>query len=147
MSKWHEKQDVKDPLQKIGETPDGQPVWMDKRELLTSPEENEERIAKTLDSRQKAEIDKAARVILSNASRFIEATALDITPRRVVNAANPKAMLDYAQATGLVAIQDGLKTIVKSGGKIVREMTAKVPPALADAIAKRVNELVKGLPA
>lgn len=149
MSKWHEKIDVRNPERKIGETKDGKPIWLDLRELIASPDEREETKSKTLENRRLATIDTAAKLVLHNASLFIEETFLaiaDDTGKRLYADGNAKGAFDYAVQNGVETIQDGLKTIIKVRGKIIREMTAKVAEPWRDRIAARVNELVKKLP-
>lgn len=149
MSKWHEKIDVRNPERKIGETKDGEPIWLDLRELIASPDEREETKSKTLENRRLATIDTAAKLVLHNASLFIEETFLviaDDTGKRLYADGNAKGAFDYAVQNGVETIQDGLKTIIKVRGKIIREMTAKVAEPWRDRIARRVNELVKKLP-
>jgi hypothetical protein len=147
MSEWHKKLDVRNPERRVGTTADGQPIWMDLRELIASPAENEERMSTTYDFRVKAEIDKAARIVLRNAAIFIEQTFNNITPKSVMDSSNPGSFLEYAHKQGFAAVQDGLKTVCKVGGKVIREMDANVPPKWAESIARKVNEFVKEIKA
>lgn len=147
MSKWHKKQEMRDPEMRIGTTPEGQPIFMDLRELIASPSENEERMQLTVEQRIRNKIEKAALMVIENAGRFVEQTFLNITPNSVCNADDPRELTDYAKRTGFQAIQDGLKTVCKSGGKVIREMNAKVPKGFEEQIANRVDALVREIKA
>lgn len=149
LSKFHKKIDIPNPERQIGTTRDGKPVWLDIRELIATPEEKAERQQKTVENRITATVDTAAKLVLKNAALFIEQTFWNIaddTGKRLYADGNAKGAFDYAVQNGVETIQDGLKTIIKVRGKIIREMTAKVAEPWRDRIAQRVNELVKKLP-
>lgn len=148
LSAWHKKQDIPDPERRIGTTPDGKPIFIDLRELLTSPEEHQERWDATLDKRQKAVVEKMASDVLQNAAIFIEDTFLAVSNRsgkeRYMDG-NAQAAFSSANEQGFTAVQDGLKTIIKVRGKIIRDMTASVDLRFREHVIRKVNELVRNL--
>lgn len=149
-NKFHAKMDIRNPERVIGGTPDGKPIWIDVRELIPTPEESEERWANTLEGRKKTMIDKLARLVLHNAALFIEQTFFNIADKRgrdLYSDNNSRGAFEYALENGIETIQDGLTTVVKVRGKIIRDMTAGITEPLREAVANRVNELVKQLPA
>lgn len=138
----------KDPV-KIGVTPDGQDVHLDLKELIPTPDENAERWSNTLELRRKKLINDTAMLVLKNAALFCEQTfwnTANQTGKRLYESGNAKAAHAWAVANGYEAIQDGLKTIVKHQGRIIRDMHANIPVGLADEVAKRVDQITKTLP-
>lgn len=138
----------KDPVQ-IGTTPDGQPIHLDLKELIPTPDENLERWAKTQAQRRLNLINGVAYLVLKNATLFIEQTFWNTasqTGQRVYESGNAFAAFTWASQNGYEAIQDGLRTVVKKNGKIISSMDAKLSESLRDDVARRVNELVKKLP-
>lgn len=150
MSKWHERIKVHgDPHKQIGITPDGQPVFTDVRELISSPDEDAERWSKTIDNRRAALIEQVAKLVLRNAGLFIDRTFFEIASqsgRELLLKGDGQAAFQYAVENGIQTIQDGLKTVIKHRGKVIREMDANISASLAPHVAKRVNEIVKSLP-
>ena len=136
----------KDP-QQIGTTAEGQPIWFNPQDLIPTPDEDAERWEKTLDSRQLAILDKAAEVVLSRAAQFLEHTFLKTAPQSYIvefmNGATPEQSIDAIEHAGYRIQQDGLKTVVTVKGKVLREMTAQCQPRWRDALARRVDRLVR----
>lgn len=135
----------KDPVQ-IGKTRNGEPVWLDPKDLIPTPDEELERWDKTLDSRQRGMIDKAAKLVLMEAIAFLEQTVLATASKSFVEhyqSGTEKQVRDTLSHSGYEVIQDGLTTVVKLKGKILREMTADVTPRWRDFVARRVNQMVK----
>lgn len=138
----------KDPVV-IGKTVDGQPVWMEPKDLIPTPDEELERVANTMACREDNFINKMAQAVLENAGRFIQETFLKTASRQGTEAflKNQEDAFAWAVKAGYEAIQDGLKTVVKVRGRVVREMTATVAPCYRDSVAREVMRLVKQLPA
>jgi hypothetical protein len=149
-SKFHQKIKTHgDPEKQIGTTADGKPVFIDVRELIASPDEEAERWTKTLDSRKASLVDAMANMVLENAARFIEQTYWNIVPetgKKLYATGDPRDAFEYAQSCGIEAMQDGLTTVVKHKGEVLRLMTADVSPVLRDQVSQRVTELVKKMP-
>jgi hypothetical protein len=131
----------KDPIV-LGKTITGEPIWMDPKDLIPTQEEQDERWDKTLNSRQQAMIDNAAELVLGNSCVFVEQTLVSVEPR-FASVPGPE-IIHFAAQSGFEVIQDGLKTTVKRRGRILREMTANIPPRWRDHVAKKVNELIAG---
>ncbi len=137
----------KDPVQ-IGATADGQPIWFEPKDLIPTPDEDLERWDKTLDARQRNMIDQAARLVLDNSCRFLEVTILETAKPsvrlRILQA--PKEKMDIViLGAGYAVVQDGLKTVVKFKGKVLREMTANISLRYREHVAKRVNQIVRNV--
>lgn len=138
-----------DPEKQIGTTPDGKPIWMDMREMIASPDEDAERWAKTLESRKAAAIDQIAKLVLYNASLFIEETFFNIASnsgKQLLAAGDGQGAFQYAVENGISVIQDGTRTVIKHRGTVIREIVAKIPLNLQEPVAARVNAIVKTLP-
>jgi hypothetical protein len=137
----------KDPVV-IGQTKEGEPIWLDMKDLIPTPDEELERWDKTLDARQQALINRAAHMVLDNSCRFLEITILE-TIRPSVMQQILQAPADQAGrvllGVGYTVVQDGLKTIVKFKGKVLREMTANISLRYRGHVAKRVNQIVRNV--
>lgn len=147
--RWREKLPVPEPERQIGETADGKPIFVDLRELIASPSEEDQRWSTTLDNRRAALVEKCAQLVLKNAALFIEHTfwrTANRTGQRLYESGNAQAAFAWASANGYEAIQDGLKTVVKHNGKVIRDMHANISQSLAPLVSKRVMELVKQIP-
>ena len=149
LTRWHKKQEIPEPERQIGTTPDGKPIFVDLREILTSPDEHLERWDTTLHQRKAAMIDRMANDVLESACKFIELTYLNVIGKageKLYREGRSKAAFELAQQNGLEAIQDGLQTIIKVKGKIVRSMTANIDLQWREYVAHRVNQLVRKTP-
>jgi hypothetical protein len=137
-----------DPVQ-IGTTADGQPIHLDLRELIPTPDEHAERWAKTLDGRRAKLINDVALLVLKNAALFIEQTfwnTANQTGKRLYESGNAEAAFAWANSNGYEAIQDGLRTVVKHNGKVIRDMHANISESLAPAVAEQVSKIIKKVP-
>lgn len=147
MAKWHERLDVTDPERVIGQTADGKPIWLDMRELLTSPEECEALGDNKRASQREAVVHKMANDVIEQ-GQLLLAQTLDQTlapeAQAQLQRESPRGMVDFVSRLGFTCIQDGLTTVVKRHGKVLRTMTAKVPPLWRPAVTKRVCALVRG---
>lgn len=129
----------------IGNTPDGQPVWVEPKELLPSEDEKLELKQNLLNSRERGAIQKLTHSVLENAARFVEATFLAIAPTVVVRAHEANEMghvASWASANQYEVIQDGFRTVIKVRGKVVREFVARVSEACADLVEREVRRIV-----
>lgn len=130
----------------IGKTPEGEPIWIEPKDLLNTPDEDAELQHNTNKSAEAAMIDKAAVIVLDKATMFIEETIAKTGSKtfmgQVIAVPSPCA-LGLILGAGYEIIQDGLKTVVKYKGKVMRTMTAEVTPMYRDAVAKRVDEIVR----
>lgn len=137
---------------KIGETPDGQDIFIDPKEFILSEDEKletKENISKT---QRDAAVHKLALVALANAEQFfkqvIVATANEegrnlLTRSMDGTIESNQALMEWVERAGYSCIQDGLETVVKVKGKVVRQMTANPHRDLALDVAKRIMQLVK----
>ena len=138
----------KDPVV-IGKTPEGAPIWLEPKDLVPTPDEELERIHNTQRSREDDFIFRIASAVLDNASKFVEETFVNTAGRvgRNLNAcADPLCAVEWALQAGYESIQDGLKTVVKVKGRVIREMTATIAPCYRERVAMKVMELVKKIP-
>jgi hypothetical protein len=146
MSKWHEKLDVTDPEKQIGTTPDGKPIWIDMRELLTSPDEKQELAHNTTAMQQNNAVNQMANDVLDNGRKLLEQTllrTLKTTEIEFCFNAEPNEALNRISNLGFECIQDGLTTVIKRKGKILRTMTARVPLRFRQAVDRRVRSIVR----
>lgn len=135
----------KDPVV-IGHTKEGEPIWLDMKDLIPTPDEDLERWDKTLDSQHQAMIDNAANVVLLNACLFLEDTVIataNSSLRERFLKTPPDKVEHLLLANGYTVIQDGLKTIVKLKGRILREMTAQCDLRWRDHVSERVNAFIR----
>lgn len=129
----------------IGNTPDGQPVWVEPKELLPTEDEKLELKQNLLNSRERGAIEKLTHSVIENAARFVQATFLAIAPPGIVRAHENNEMgrvAAWAKENQYEVIQDGLRTVVKVRGKVIREFVARVSPACADLVEREVKRIV-----
>ncbi len=139
----------KDPVQ-IGKTKDGEPIWIEPKDLIPTKDEEQELSANTLSGRKESLVQDLASQVIDKASRFVEQTFLKTaseTGLRIWQTGDSVGAVKWAQNAGYEAIQDGLTTIVKLRGKVIRDMYAEIDPRYRESVAMRVNALVKKLPA
>lgn len=127
----------KDPYQ-IGQTKDGQPIWVDPKDFIQTPDEKVEQKDNMASARVQQQILQIARQVLDTAQLFIKTTLDQIIPESIDNAV---AFSEWEKVNGLQIIQDGLTTIIKVKGKVVRTMHANVEKRFAIQVAKKVMEL------
>ncbi len=138
----------KEPVQ-IGQTKDGQPIWMEPKDLIPTREEEQELASNILTGREDGIIQKLAMQVLDKAARFVEQTFLKTASQEDVQiwaAGDSMGAFEWAQRAGYVAIQDGLKTVVKIRGRVIRYMDADMPKRYRESVAKRVKELIRKAP-
>lgn len=129
----------------IGSTPDGNPVWVDPKELLPSEDEKLELKQNLLNSKERNAINKLTEQVMMNAGRFVQATFYAVAPKDVLRAHERGEMAlvaDWVQVNEYQVIQDGLKTIIKVKGKVIREMKATVSQNCADMVESRVRQIM-----
>ena len=136
---------ITDQIQ-IGKTPEGEPIWIEPKDLLNTPEEDAELQHNTNKSAEAALIDKAAMIVLDKAALFAEETVCKTANKtfmgQVISVPSPSA-LGLILGAGYEVIQEGLKTVVKYKGKVMRTMIAEVTPMYREMVAKRVDEIVR----
>lgn len=137
----------KDPIV-LGKMPDGSPIWMEPKDLIPTPEEELERVSNTLSSREANLVHKMAQSVLENAGRFVEQTFLKTASTSGVNAYfnDQRKGFEWAVRAGYESLQDGLTTVVKLKGRVIRTMTAEIDHRLSGAVSKKVMEMVRKLP-
>lgn len=129
----------------VGSTPDGAPIWVDPKDLVPTEDERLQTKENLLNKKERHAIDKLASAVLVNAGRFVQATFYAIAPKDVLRAheANEMGLVaEWVTANDYQVIQDGLTTVVKVGGKIIRKMTARVSENCADLVDKRVRQMM-----
>ena len=134
----------KDPVQ-IGKTPDGKPVWVDPKDMMPTEDEKLQLKENLLNAHEKAAIHKLTQVVLANAARFVQDTFYHIAPRDVVATHEDGEMgkvAEWARSVGYEVIQDGLLTVVKVKGKVIRTLAANVGKDCADLVERRVRKMV-----
>ncbi len=147
MSKWHEKLDVTDPELVIGRTPTGEPIWLDMRELLTSPDEQQELEHNTVTMQRGEAAHKMAQDVVEQGCKLMQQTIrnmLDCDAFVLMAAMSHNELIEHISRLGFTCIQDGLTTVVKRHGTVLRTMTAKVPPMWAAAVEQHVRAIVRG---
>lgn len=125
----------------IGTTADGKPIWTDPKDLIPTPDEKLEQRHNMDASRFDGNVDKIVAVILVNAQRFVAETVIqtaDENGLRLLHNTDQKGAVEWFVKAGYSAIQDGLTTVVKVKGKVIRSMTASVDARFRDAVAKRI---------
>lgn len=140
----------KDPFQ-IGVTPTGEPVWVDPKDLITTPDEKLELKSNMSAAKRAGVVDQMARVVLENATSFMNETFVNTAHEHGVNLllyavngeTNPEEVLKWAQKAGYSMIQDGLTSVIKVKDRVIRQMTAEVDSRFALEVSKRVMEMIK----
>jgi len=129
----------------IGKTPDGQPVWVEPKELVPTEDEKCELKQNLLNSRERGAIQKLAQAVLLNAARFVQDTFYHIAPNEVIalhESNEMRGVAAWASSVRYEVIQDGLVTVIKVKGKQIRHLHASVSPSCADLVEKRVREMI-----
>lgn len=121
---------------------------MEPKDLIPTPDEERERVHNTLAARESNLVHKMASLVLENAGKFIEETFLKTAGHAGVGLYynNQDRAFTWALKAGYESIQDGLKTIVKVKGRVIREMTADIEPRYAGVVARKVMEMIKNPP-
>lgn len=127
----------KDPYQ-IGVMPNGDPVWVDPKDLIQSPDEKLEQKHNTLASRHAANVDKMAVAVIQNGVAFVEETILNTTQGAVFT--DKASLMNWLNQSGYAVIQDGLTTVVKIKGKVLRTMTATIDVRFRGDVSRRVMQ-------
>jgi hypothetical protein len=133
----------KDPVQ-IGKTPDGKPIWVDPKDMMPTEDDKLQTKENLLNSREHAAIHKMTQAVFVNAGRFVQDTFYHIAPREVIEAHEDSKMGKVAEWVASVhyeVIQDGLTTVVKVGGKVVRSMVANIGNNCADLVDRNVRKI------
>lgn len=133
----------KEPYQ-IGQTADGQPIWVDPKDLINTPDENLELKDNLNKSQFDGNVEKITAVVIENAHRFISETVLN-----TADSVGVKLFMDmspgfdeWMNKAGYNVRQDGLTTVVRLKDRVIRSMTADVDMRFRDAVAARVMERV-----
>lgn len=145
MAKWHDKLDVTDPERVIGQTPDGKPVWVDMRELLTSPDERLAMLDGQAATKQQAVVQRMASDVVDRGMLLMAQTLDDVlspSAKAQLNRCTDKKAVDFISRMGFSCIQDGLTTVIKRHGTVLRTQHADVAPAWRDRVARQVRVLV-----
>lgn len=129
----------KDPYQ-IGQTKDGQPIWVDPKDFIQTPDEKQEQKDNIASARLQQQILQIAKQVIDTAQLFIKSTLDQIVPESIGNTA---AFSEWESTNGLQIIQDGLTTVIKVKGKVARIMHANVDKRFASQVAKKVMELCR----
>lgn len=137
----------KDPII-LGKMPDGSPIWADPKDFIPTPDEELERVSNTISCRESQLVHNLAQAVLENAGRFVEQTFLKTAGRSGVDAwcNSPTQAFEWAVKAGYTSMQDGLTTVVKLKGRVIRTMTATLDQRLSESVAKKVMEMVRKLP-
>lgn len=135
----------KDPIV-IGKMPDGSPIWVNPSDFIPTPDEELERIHNTKISRESTLVEKLAKTVLYNAGLFIEQTFLQTASQAgidVYSGTSPEESIEWVLKAGYDTLQDGLTTVVKFKGSVVREMTATIDEEYSERVAQRVMSKIK----
>lgn len=130
----------------IGEDANGHPIWVETRDLINTAADNEALAHNKLKAANESALQKMVAVVLENATRFTDETFRHVAPRSVIQKADDGDMREWERwinEVGFHVIQDGLKTVVKMSGRVIREMDANVDKRFAEDVARRVNGYVK----
>lgn len=136
----------KDPVQ-IGKTSDGQPIWVDPKDMIPTDDERIQMKENVLNSHEQGAILKMAQTVFLNAARFVQDTFYHIAPREVITAHEDGEMAkvaEWARSVRYEVIQDGLTTVIKVRGKVIRSMAAAVSPACADLVERKIRQIAAG---
>ena len=131
----------KEPYQ-IGQTSTGEPIWIDPKDSIQTPDEKLEQKQNMVDSRFDGNVEKIADVVIENAQNFLFETVIKTIPKSLVELleSDSKSFFKWFKKSDYHVIQDGLTTVVKHNGKILRSMTADVDVRFREAVIARVMQ-------
>lgn len=128
----------------IGQTSTGEPIWMDPKDLIQTPDEKLEQRDNMTKSRFHGNVEQIANVVIENAHRFISETVLNTADQQGV-----RLFMDmdpgfdqWMAKAGYNVLQDGLTTVIKIKDRVLRSMTADVDIRFREAAAARVMEKI-----
>lgn len=129
----------------IGTTPTGEPVWVDPKELLPTEDEKLQLKENMLNAKERAAIQKMAALVFANAARFVQDTFYRIAPIEVIHAHEKNEMgkvAAWAAANRYEVIQDGLVTVIKFSGKIIRKLVPNISKSCVDLVERKVRKII-----
>jgi hypothetical protein len=129
----------------IGTTPDGQPVWVEPKELLPSEDEKLQLKENLMNSRERGAIQKMVALVFENAARFVQDTFYHVAPKEVIAAHEDGKMdvvAEWVSGTRYEVIQDGIATVIKSRGKVIREMKAKISGNAVELVERKIRQMM-----
>jgi len=131
---------------------DGKQAWTTAGSKRMHGAEKEELSSNIRRQQLKGNVQKHVEAVMSNAQKFVQATMFQIAPEKVRiamarcegNAASEEQMSlieSWINEMQFVAKQDGLTTVVKSKGKVLGEMTAKMDGILKGPVEEELKRL------
>lgn len=132
----------------------GKQAYTTQGSIDMQPHENEELSSNIRKERFRGDVQKQVEAIMENSQRFVQATMFGIAPTKIrdlmadcetesIDQEGMETMEKWIQDTQFMAIQDGLKTVVKSQGKVLGEMTAKIEGPFRKAVEAELKRLFK----
>ena len=128
----------------IGQTSTGEPIWVDPKDLINTPDENLELKDNLGKSQFDGNVEKISAVVVENAHRFISETVLNTDDQvgiQLFMDTSPE-FEQWMEKAGYNVKQDGLTTVIRLKDRVIRSMTAAVDIRFRKAVAARVMERV-----
>lgn len=128
----------------IGQTSTGEPIWVDPKDLINTPDENLELKDNLSESQFDGNVEKISAVVVENAHRFISETVLNTADQvgiQLFMDTSPE-FEQWMEKAGYNVKQDGLTTVIRLKDRVIRSMTAAVDIRFREAVATRVMERV-----
>lgn len=128
----------------IGQTSTGEPIWVDPKDLINTPDENLELKDNLGKSQFDGNVEKISAVVVENAHRFISETVLNTADQvgiQLFMDTSPE-FEQWMEKAGYNVKQDGLTTVIRLKDRVIRSMTAAVDIRFRKAVAARVMERV-----
>lgn len=135
----------KDPVI-VGHDTEGKPIWLDPKDLVPSGDEIEELKANRFSAQEEKVLTQMVEAVFQQAAQFAEDTFLAIAPKPVCEAyldSKLESVAAWHNENGFNVIQDGIETIIKYRGKVIRSMRARIDKRYESEIARRVRKTVK----
>lgn len=128
---------------KVGETPDGKVVWIEPTDLTPTEDEKCELKQNLMNSRECAAIIKMAHLVIQNAARFVQDTFYRVAPKEVIQyheAGEMDKVAEWVSGVRYEVIQDGLETVIKIKGKVIRAMKANISGNAASLVERKIRQ-------
>lgn len=130
--------DAKPVILSTNGTVDGT-VWTTRGEKEMQPSDNEQLIANIAASKVATAVEKITISCLEQAAHFFEVTVKSMLPGQLV--LGDEATLRWMAKEGVELHQDGLRSIVKRGGKVIADCKAAVPAQWHSLVEARLRQI------
>lgn len=123
--------------QQIGLTPGGEPIWLQKGDLVPTDDQKHE-LSAALHAKQRAgAVQTVVLKVLEAGAGFFETVVMHTAPQAVLDSYqsdDTSLFVEWLTGSGYRLVRDGLTCIVLRNGTEVARTTAEVPASLKDDV-------------